>query len=91
MSIYEERMPPELSDPEDMAEDLRQRSEQVADAANYWFEQGWNDFRPGLDIEEVVMRFTGIGHPHLVKCFRDGWEIARKDQEASDAQAPASA
>lgn len=91
MSDYREREVPDLVDAQDMADQVRERSEWIADAANYWFEQGWDDFRPEQDIDVVAGRLDSRGHPHLVKAYREGWEIARKDEEQIDAQAPATA
>lgn len=76
MSVYADLMDPEVN-----REELEERSERIRDAKDAWYERGWDDFRPQLDLEEVAGRLDSHGHPALVQAYREGWASAAKDEE----------
>lgn len=70
-----ERVVPEVIDPEDMADQLRERSENIDNALDAAFERGADAYSSDGDRDAEAAH---IDHPKLRKAFCEGWDEAEE-------------
>lgn len=69
------------ADAEANRDEVEDRSTRISAAMDAWYEDGYEAYEPGADIERQAA-LQG-GHPaRLVAAFRQGWERAATEERA---------
>lgn len=69
-------------DPQDMADQLAERSERIGAMRDAAFERGYEDYERDGDVEVGAVLWN---HPKLEQDYRDGWSEAQEHEEEMDA------
>lgn len=69
----------EFYDPEDAADQLRERSEHITESLDVAFELGLDEYDSDGDMDACAAR--QFNHPRMIEAYCDGWKAAAADEE----------